>query len=1308
MPINEEAVGALIERLRKQYPDWSGFGHAGFERDEVTYKQATVKKAHDLLGRDEFARLLEAEASDEIIARLEKLGRDNNLLFLQVPMQGDLQLLYHPKLDKREFCHVMYALLHGMEDIAQRFAAYLEYLDRYELPSRWTFDTYFLFIFHPESELFIKPSVTKRFLKLVGANDVLSKKPTVESYLSVRQIAHELRELLRPYGPRDMVDIQGLLWCLRMDDTKPVSTERLAEFAKLFAEFRTNYLEVQAGVNHRSILLRAREDGRKNVEECLTLPAVDATTADQVLLKLLPYNDSEGNRSRGAWISMAPAVTKDIKTWFEGAGWAKPEDWVRIAETIVEFLRRITQSPETFTDACRWFDETVPAKGFQSGIVSPIINAIDPDAYPIINSKSRKTLEYFTGLKQGREIRDYPNVARAERELVATLKDVLDSVLVPGLNSLDIFDMFCHWLVAVKKFFKVVDEDDEDKTTVETRYWKIAPGEHAKYWDAWREGNYISIGWGAIGDVSQMDRPTFEKHKEEATHREKWEKGTGPTQVWKFAKEIKIGDRVVANRGFTEVVGIGTVIGPYYYVPNEDHGHRIPVEWNDLNPRKVEQKGWRPALKSLDEDVFNQIFGEPLPPASIKDLAPLLSDVFADLSEANMALDLMLLILKELGVSAANDARVALNLHKNKKSLNLSFGPWLMCGVNSPSKPARRILIPLVNQASYPPEVSEVSVYAWGDRGSDVTLYALPLRTELWEQGPVREGLLAALGIAREQFTDWSKSPYWRPSSLPINIILHNDARADFFKFGVADTPPHPECPFSRETFELLEGIHRKPTQSFHAEHKDDFARHVEGPLKELFSEAAAHLDDKIRVLIETEKGVYAKFAKNDFGKGGAWDFFWGAFYPKGGKRTEDAQLFIVINRDWLRLGFAVGEYAGEQQQRFVKNAAAHRDALRSILTPLLEEVPVVYGDPKRLQELELDDGPGLSEWLKAPAHYGVEVFQELTSDQVLACSRDQLVELVRSMFRQVFPFVLLAINDDPMRAIGDYLGRENDFPDNPPCSLREIERETGFAAPELKTWVEAIHRKGQAVFYGPPGTGKTFLAQRVARHLVGEGNGFIELVQFHPAYSYEDFIQGIRPQVTASGLLEYKMVPGRLLGFCDRARERSGVCVLIIDEINRANLARVFGEVMYLLEYRNEAIPLAGGAKNFAIPDNVRIIGTMNTADRSIALVDHALRRRFAFFRLDPRFEVLQAFHARHNGFAVEGLADILKRINDQIGDENYSLGISFFLQEHLDSNIQSIWMMEIEPYLEEYFFDQPEKVAEFRWDKVKGKILP
>ncbi len=272
------------------------------------------------------------------------------------------------------------------------------------------------------------------------------------------------------------------------------------------------------------------------------------------------------------------------------------------------------------------------------------------------------------------------------------------------------------------------------------------------------------------------------------------------------------------------------------------------------------------------------------------------------------------------------------------------------------------------------------------------------------------------------------------------------------------------------------------------------------------------------------------------------------------------------------------------------------------------------------------------------------------------------------------------------------------------PYTLQQCAEDTGLPVGELQRWLRAVERKGQAILYGPPGTGKTFLAQKLAQHLTQGQDGFWEMVQFHPAYAYEDFVQGIRPLTDDNGTLHYSLIPGRFLDFCQRASQHNGVCVLIIDEINRANLAAVFGELMLLLEYRDATIPLASGG-SLHIPANVRLIGTMNTADRSIALVDHALRRRFAFIHLPPNYDVLRKFHS-HTGYDPEPLIRLLQRLNRQIDDPHYFVGITFFLEPELNRQLPDIWQLEIEPYLEEYFFDQPDQVEAFRWAKIAGQL--
>ena len=247
-----------------------------------------------------------------------------------------------------------------------------------------------------------------------------------------------------------------------------------------------------------------------------------------------------------------------------------------------------------------------------------------------------------------------------------------------------------------------------------------------------------------------------------------------------------------------------------------------------------------------------------------------------------------------------------------------------------------------------------------------------------------------------------------------------------------------------------------------------------------------------------------------------------------------------------------------------------------------------------------------------------------------------------------------------------------------------------------LDEMVELLGDRRQIILYGPPGTGKTYLALEVAAALTDPAN--VTLVQFHPAYSYEDFFEGYRPStVDDSGRVGFALTPGPFRKIVDRAREDPGTpYVLIVDEINRANLAKVFGELYFLLEYRDRTIDLmyASGdeGRDFTLPKNVFVIGTMNTADRSIALVDSAMRRRFAFLSLHPDDahlrRVLRLWLEREG--LPEQPAALLDELNRRIPDKDFKVGPSYLMRSEVATyeGLDRIWRTSILPLLEELHY--------------------
>jgi MoxR-like ATPase len=276
-----------------------------------------------------------------------------------------------------------------------------------------------------------------------------------------------------------------------------------------------------------------------------------------------------------------------------------------------------------------------------------------------------------------------------------------------------------------------------------------------------------------------------------------------------------------------------------------------------------------------------------------------------------------------------------------------------------------------------------------------------------------------------------------------------------------------------------------------------------------------------------------------------------------------------------------------------------------------------------------------------------------------------------------------------------------------PPAPLAALADELYLTVAFLERIVRLLDDKGQVVFYGPPGTGKTFVARKLSEY-IARGGGTVEKIQFHPSYAYEDFVEGYRPRLV-DRQVTYEVVDGPLKRIAAIAQERPDVThVLMIDELNRGNVAKVLGELLFLLEYRDEEIRLQYSETPFSLPPNLVIVATMNTADRSIALVDTALRRRFhfvAFFPDTPPIDSLLRRWLTDHHPDLGWIAQVVDRANELLDDRNVRIGPSHFLKPQLTEELVRLtWEASVLPFLEEHFFADPEQLRQFDLDVLRN----
>ena len=949
------------------------------------------------------------------------------------------------------------------------------------------------------------------------------------------------------------------------------------------------------------------------------------------------------------------------------------------------------------------------------------------------------------------------------------LFNVIDKVVEDDLSSESAEDVqdFYQSILELKA---ATDDGTEDVFSGQTesvstpQIWQISPGRDGNYWENWRDNGYVSIGFP---DVERPAASDTEQHREWARY-ENEPVNSGEGMLYRFHREVDTDDIVVAKTGTKgtkpdTIYGIGIVTGTPYEEADDvgHHQDKIPVDWIEVfGPDGIEinltdssdsiksytlddldERYYTTLLETLEEELDRPI-GDVVridSPATVDRSYYWVNQTNIDEIEAeylsagvdgHWSHDLTVLDKGNVVFHYHDSALVGYStVTEEAWEVEGETGTRYRVTVDFHRLEQPRPLEAVREELSKPALRGDVTGYPITKAGSVQQAYLCSLSTAAGEY--LLEELDVSLTTDINYFWVSANPSMWHPDEINDGGEIFYTAysedghkRQRFAAFEAARPGDrvifYVSSPERRivsegkvveglhegqsEDGELVDGITLKHERSLEPVQWDRLQDHAELSAAEpVRSNAQGSLfeltADEFETLLELGSPS-APPAETYEGVEEAVDDITSRLSSQPSvENVLESQLSAFIIEDWTDMLRGV--------EPSVELSPAEETKAEQLLSMYRQH-------EQELTQLATELGSGRLDPLDSAATLFVALFRESQARAELTPNLNQ---------------VKLSVLEGEQYTVEQ------------PTPVQEETETTDDVLPteEKPKRAETIRRQltktGQVVFYGPPGTGKTYTARRFAHWWLNEqsetpSSSQLRTVTFHPSFSYEDFIEGLTATESDSGGVTYEIVPGVFKRFAERAREAyqeagpdedAQPYVLIIDEINRGNLSQIFGETITGLEMdkrlggaNQTQISLAHSKASFTIPPNLYLIGTMNTADRSIALVDAALRRRFRFLSFPPEYEVLYELHgfdgeanvieaAQHASDPYRQLLalsiDALGRINGSIREaadlgKGNQIGHSYLLDIDTVTEIVETWRYEILPLLEEYYFGQIDRI--------------